>query len=161
MIRYLLTLLLLATTASAQVGIMTPRLGVMSVSSYSWTNAQVVAFGAVATGDLTMVTLPAKTAVINAYVIIDTAATQATTLTVACGRAGAAYIDYVVASDAKAAANTVYGDATVERGTNLTGYDIPSYTATTAVKCQFVAGTTLSTVLTSTGRLVLVTMLVP
>lgn len=124
-------------------------------SRYQWTNAMVVALGAATTGDITVATLPAKTNVLNALVVIDTACAGPTTLTVSAGRTGAAYIDWVVASDAKAAANTVYGDAVAERGTGLDGEfwgDLPSWTATTAVKAQFVSsGGDLNTVTTCTG----------
>jgi hypothetical protein len=96
------------------------------------------------------------------YVVILTADTSANGLTVACGRTSATFIDYIVASDAKAAANTVYGDASAERGTNLTGYDLPSYTGTTTISCHFIKTVTnLSTVLTSTGRVIIETALVP
>lgn len=106
---------------------------------YSWTNAQVVALGAALTGDITIATLPAKTVVTNAYVVIDSPGAVVTTLTVAVGRVSAGFIDYIVASDAKASANTVYGDASGERGTNLTGYDLPSYTSAVAVKAHFIS----------------------
>lgn len=130
--------------------------------SATWTNAQVVALGAATTGNITAFTLPAKTVVENAYVVITGQGAGTTTLTVSCGRTAAGYIDYIVASDAKAAANTVYGDASGERGTNLTGYDLPSYTATTDVICQFVStGANLDQVTGSTGRLILKTSLVP
>lgn len=130
--------------------------------SYTWTNAQVVALGAALTGDITVATLPAKTVVLNAYVVITGQAAGTTTLTVAVGRTSALFIDYIVASDAKAAVNTVYGDASAERGTNLVGYDLPSYTGTTTVTAHFIAtGTNLNTVTGSTGRVVLQTALVP
>lgn len=133
--------------------------------AYSWTNAMVVALGG-ASGDLGMVTLPAKTQVNNAYVVIDTAATQAATLTVSCGDAvgGTPFINWIVASDAKAAANTVYGDAVGERGTSIDTefYYLPSYTATTLVTCHFIIGAgTLADVTAFTGHLVLTTTLVP
>lgn len=132
------------------------------VSSFTWTNAMVVALGAATAGDITVATLPAKTVVRNAYVVITGTAAGTTTLTVAFGRTGAGYIDYIVASDAKVAANTVYGDASGERGTNLTGYDLPSYTGTTAVKVHFIStGANLDQVTGSTGRVILETSLVP
>lgn len=132
------------------------------IHSYTWTNAMVTALGATTAGDISVATLPAKEIVTNAYVIILTPDTSTNALTVACGRTSATYIDYIVASDAKAAANTVYGDASAERGTNLTGYDLPSYTGTTTVNCHFIKTTTnLNTVTGSTGRVILETMLVP
>jgi hypothetical protein len=121
----------------------------------------VTALGAVTSGDVLVATLPAKTFVKRVLVVITGAATGPATVTVSCGRTGATYIDYIVASDAKAAANTVYGDADAEIGTNLYSVsgddhridDFPSYTSTTAVYCQFVSsGANLSTVTGSTGR---------
>lgn len=128
---------------------------------YSWTNAMVTALGASPTGNISVVTLPAKTRVKNVYVVIDTACTNADSLTVSVGRTGADYIDYIVASDAKAVANTVYGDAAAERGTNLTGYDLPSYAGTTTLYARFVSGAAnLSTVTTCTGHVDIETELV-
>lgn len=134
--------------------------------SYAWTNAMVVALGAALTGDITVATLPAKTQINNAYVVIDTAAGGPTTLTVSCGDAigGTPFINYIVPSDAKAAANTVYGDAVAERGTaiDVEFYYVPSYTATTLVTCHFIATVAnLNTTTTSTGRLILTTTLLP
>lgn len=112
---------------------------------FTVSNAMVVALGANPTGDITVCTLPAKTVVRNVYVDVDTADTSANALTVACGRTGADYIDYIVASDAKS--QVMYGDAAVERGTNLTGYDLPSHTGTTDVKLHFIkTATNLDTV---------------
>lgn len=133
-----------------------------TIHSYTWTNAMVTALGASLTGDVTICTLPAKTVVKNVYVVITGAATGTTTLTVSVGRTSASYIDYIVASDAQAAANTVYGDASGERGTNLTGYDLPSYTGTTDVVAHFIStGSNLSAVTGSTGRVIIETALVP
>ena len=89
--------------------------------------------------------------------LLISAATNVVSLTVSVGRTGAAYIDYIKASSAMAAANTVYGAVVGDRGTNLTGYDLPSWTGTTAVYVQFVCNANLSTVLTSTGTIVLET----
>jgi hypothetical protein len=129
----------------------------------TWTNAQVVALGASLTGDITCVaTLPAKTAVTNTYMVITGQAAGVTTLTAAVGRVAAAYIDYIVASDAKAAVNTVYGDASAERGTNLVGYDLPSYTAATVIKIHFISTVqNLDQTTGSSGRVILKTEVVP
>lgn len=133
-----------------------------AMHSYSWSNSMITDLGAVTAGDVTVATLPAKTKVDNAYVIIGGAAAGTTTLTVACGRTGAGYIDYIVASDAQAAANTVYGDTAAERGTNLTGYDLPSYTGTTDVKCHFIStGGDLAAVTGSSGTVILETTKLP
>ncbi len=132
------------------------------VHKFSWTNAMIVALGAVANGDVTVCTLPAKTLVKNVYVVITGQGAGVATLSVAVGRTAAAYIDYVVASDAKATANTVYGDASGERGTNLVGYDLPSITGTTAVKAHFIATVqTLDATTGSTGDIYIETVTLP
>jgi len=132
------------------------------ITSYTWANAQVTGLGAVTTGDWIAFTLPARTQLKNMYVVITGAAGTVATLTVSCGRTAANYIDYIVASDAKAAANTIYGNDAAERGTNLTGYDLPSYTATTAVRCQFIStGGNLNTVTGSAGTIVVETVKIP
>lgn len=131
-----------------------------SLSKYQWTNAMVTGLGANLTGDLLVCTLPARTIVKNAYIVIDTAAGGVTTLTVALGRTGAGYTDYIAASDAKTTA--VYGDASGERGANLTGYDLPSFANFTDVYLHFIAtGTNLDTVTTSTGTVYLETITLP
>jgi hypothetical protein len=133
-----------------------------STHEYNWTNAMVVALGATTSGNISVVTLPAKTIVTNAYVVISTACAGPATLTVSLGRVAANYDDYIVASDATAAANTIYGDASAERGTGLTGYDLPSYTGTTTLNARFVStGGNLSTVTTCTGSVLLETALLP
>lgn len=133
-----------------------------ATSSFTWTNAQVTALGAGLTGDITVCTLPAKTIVVNAYVVVTAQAAGTTTLTGALGRVAAGYIDYIVASNLKVAANTVYGDASAERGTGLVGYDLGSYTATTAVKVHFISTVeNLDQVTTCTGTVILVTALLP
>jgi hypothetical protein len=132
------------------------------VTRLDWTNAMVTALGATTAGDVSIAVLPAKTIVVNAYIVITGAATGPAAVTVSVGRTSASYIDYIVASDAKAAANTVYGDASAERGTNLTGYDLPSYTGTTTVNAHFIStGANLSTVAASTGAIYLVTEKLP
>lgn len=132
--------------------------GTTITSEYLWTNAMVVALGASLTGDVKICTLPAKTYVINAYMIVTGTAAGVTTLTGALGRTSASYIDYIVALDLKVASNTVYGDASAERGTNLTGYDLPSVTGTTDVYMHFISTVAnLSSVTGSTGTIVLVT----
>ena len=130
------------------------------VTSYmweqDWTNTDVTTLGAVLSGTIKICTIPAKVIVRNAYVLIKTAAGGVTTLTVGFGRTGATYIDYIKASDAKAAANTLYGAVSGDRGTNLTGYDVPSVTAATDIYCIFTStGTNLNTVTTSTGTFIL------
>lgn len=133
-----------------------------SISKYSWTNAMVVALGANLAGDITVCTLPAKTVVKRVWVVITGAATGPTTLTVAIGRTGALYIDYIIALTAKATANTIYGAVVGDLGTNLTGYDLPSVTGTTAVKAHFLATVAnLDQTLASTGDVYIETLTLP
>lgn len=156
----------------ATVFLLAPTVGTMTATRtaaarkvlhrYDWTNAMVAALGAVTAGDIAVCTLRAKEVVTNAYVVINSPDGSANALTVALGTVSAGYIDLIVAKDAKAAANTVYGSATADRGTNLTGYFLSSYTATTVVNAHFVKTTTnLSTVTGSTGSVFIETMLLP
>lgn len=147
------------TTAYTDAGL---ALKLPITNKYTWNNAAIVALGANLTGEITVATLPAKTVVKNAYVVINTAATGSATLTVALGYTGGSYVDYIVASDARAAANTVYGDTSGERGTALTGYDLPSFTGTTDLKLHFISTVNnLDQVLTSTGTVYIETEILP
>lgn len=134
------------------------------VHKYSWTNAMVVA--AAGTSDkVDVCTLPAKTIVKQCYVVIGTAADQAATLTVQVGPSDDTD-GYIVASDAKAAANTVYGDALAELGDDLFStnhlFPLKSYTGTTLIQAQFVIGAgTLADVTSSTGHIFLTTQTLP
>lgn len=135
---------------------------------FSWTNAMITALGAVTSGDITVCTLPAKTVVTRAMIVVTTAATFGDTLTMSLGDTGAGYNDYVLAGSIKAAANTVYGDAPdgSETGTNLFSTffidRMPSFTGTTAVKVHVDGNATnLSGVTTSTGDVYLETYTLP
>jgi hypothetical protein len=130
--------------------------------AFTWTNAMVTALGATTTGDILVGTLPAKTVVVNAYMVIGTAETALTSLTGAVGRTGALFVDYIAASSLKAAASTVYGDAGAERGANLTGYDLPSYTGTTAVNLHLISGVeNLNTAVACTGTVFVTYSILP
>jgi hypothetical protein len=132
------------------------------VHKFDWTNAMIVALGANLTGDITICTLPAKTVVRRMWAVITGQAAGPTTLTVAVGRTGALYIDYIIALTLKAAANTVYGAVVGDLGTNLTGYDLPSYTSTTAVKAHFIATVAnLDQVTGSAGSIYIETITLP
>lgn len=138
-------------------------------SKFSWTNAMVVA-AASSSNKITVCTLPAKTIVHRCLVSINTAATQAATLTVQAGTA-ADTDGFVVASNAKATAGTVYGDGIAEQGVLLfvpgdtDDYHLehlPSWTATTVVEIEFVIGAgTLADVTASTGSVYLLTSTLP
>ncbi len=139
---------------------------------YTWTNAMVVAAGdTVTTFDVTVATLPAKTRVMQAYIVISTAATNmgAATLTAQLGT-DATFSNYLAAGSMLAAANTVYGDANAECGASLPGGGLyvghlPSWTATTDVKVRFITdgagGKDLADVLTCTGSVYLLTETLP
>jgi hypothetical protein len=107
--------------------------------------SDVAALGAVTSGDITICTLPAKAIVHEAFIVVDTQGTFGDTLTISFGSAGAGYDQLVVASDAKAADNTIYGAAQdgSETGTDLDNagswYSIGklySYTTTQALKAH-------------------------
>jgi hypothetical protein len=166
--RLLIVLLLFALPAVADIRVISRSQSDVNspFRAYAWTNAQVVALGAALTGDINMVTLPARTLVRNAYVVIDGAAVGVTTLTVSCGDAndGTPFDNYVLPSDAKAAANTVYGDAVGERGASIDVefYHVPSYTASKLVTCHFISTVdNLDQTTGSAGRLILETLSVP
>lgn len=139
---------------------------------YSWTNAMVVAAGdTITTFDVTVATLPAKTVVKKAYLVVSTAGTNmgGATLTATLGT-DAEFDNYLVSSNLLAAANTVYGDADAEVGSSLPGgglhvEHLPSWTATTAVKVRFgtdgAGGKDLADVLTCTGAVYLLTETLP
>jgi hypothetical protein len=71
------------------------------VYGHVWTNAEVAGLSG-KDAELKVATLPAKTVVRNAYVIVNTNETHLSDLTVALGRTGALYVDYIVASNTKA-----------------------------------------------------------
>jgi hypothetical protein len=132
--------------------------------SYAWTNAMLTAGAAATTWDVTVATLPAKTQLLDAVVVILTPQTAAGTLSVQCGDTGT-FVNYTCPTgcDAKAAANTVYGDALAERGIAIDTefWYLPSYTATTTVTCRFISNAAMSTMTASTGRVILTTRLLP
>ena len=141
-----------ALTPGTMTVVFNQRLRGIAWAGFRYTNAMIVALGASLTGDITVCTLPARTVILNSYLVVESAATNGGTLTMAVGRTAAAYVDYIGASDIKAVANTVYGDTAGERGANLTGYDMPSYTATTAVVAHCISTVVnLSTTTTAQG----------
>lgn len=162
-------------TALASAGVAALTAGTLTVvksaqvrtawHEFAWTNAMVVA-AAGTSNKINVCTLPAKTLVHRCLIVIGTAATQGATLTVSAGTA-ADTGGYVFASNAKAAANTVYGDAAGDIGALLlvadhTTDDLASYTTTTVVQIEFVIGAgTLADVTASTGRVILFTAALP
>lgn len=102
--------------------------------------------GAVTSCEYTVATLPAKSVVHSALLVVETQGAFGDTLGATVGVSGAAYDDWLSGNagatlDLKAASGTVYGDADAERKNGagvmpdadvLANY-MPSYTATTAV----------------------------
>lgn len=127
---------------------------------YQWTNATIVAGAGGLTLDATVGTIPAKSQPLSAYVIVDGQATFAAgTLKAGLGVAGTTYVDWIVSSDIKAAAGTVYGDAAAERGTDMA---IKFYTTAQTVKSQFIAGAgDLANVTGSSGTIYVTYMVFP
>ena len=124
--------------------------------TYNWDNADIVGLGATTSADILVTALKDGQVVKNVFVVVRNPASNVTTLTISCGRTGAAYIDYIVASDAKAAANTIYGNDSAERGTNNTGYDFVVFSGATDIKCQFIStGGNLADVLDSSGQVII------
>jgi hypothetical protein len=153
---------------SLPIGALTGGLTASSVraiiTKFSWVNADVVSLGAATSGNLLVTTLPAKTLVQSARIVITGQGAGPTTLTCGLGITASLYVDYIVAKDAKAAANTIYGNVFADLGTNLSALvgSLPSLSTTTAVNLQFVSTVAnLSTVTGSTGTVYLETILLP
>ena len=92
--------------------------------------------------------------------MIGTAATTTAATTVSLGVAGTTYVDWVVASSAKAAAATIYGDATAENATENTGHLI--YATDKTIYAQFLpASGTMADSLTSSGTIYVVYQTLP
>lgn len=126
----------------------------------SWTAAMVAALGGGTTGNLKVATLPAKTLIRNTILRVETPYSDPTTLTASVGTVATDYIDLVVASNAKV--QGTYGDASAERGTNATGYYIPSLSGTTDVYVQFViSGGVLSDIDSFAGYVILDYVVLP
>jgi hypothetical protein len=122
----------------AQVDATTPTSGTFGVITKSWTNADVILGTGATTYNWFVGTLPAKSQMLSAYVTVDTQATLAAgTLKAGVGVAGTTYVDWVVSSDIKAAAATLYGNAAAERGTDAA---IQYYTTAKPIYTQFIAG---------------------
>ena len=158
--------LTLTATAPTAGGLTVATAGLINtvLNKYSWTNAMITALGATTTGDLTVCTLPAKTLVKKAFVVITGQAAGTTTLTLAVGRTTALFIDYIVAKDAKVAANTVYGQLVAELGTNLSALtgDLPSLSGTTDIKMHLISTVqNLSSCTGSSGDIYLETIQLP
>lgn len=123
------------------------------LSSLLLDNADVVGLGAVTTGNLTIATIPAKMEIEDMKAVVTSAAVGPTTVAMSCGRTGASYIDYLTSQSVKA--QVLIGETSGDRGANLTGFDIPNYSGTTPLICQFIStGANLSTVTGFAARII-------
>lgn len=130
---------------------------------WHWNNGDVTALDTTTTtqtGNIKLGTLPAGCIVKRAIIHVDSAASGVTTLTISCGIASSAYVDYILAASAKSVA--WLGDANSEEGASLkistTGQN-DSFVATASdVYLQFITTTGseyLHSVLTSSGTVYL------
>lgn len=134
----------------------------------AWTNAMLAACGAGATCDITIGTLQARIMVKRALIEVTGQATHASTLTMSLGTA-AGGTQYVLASDLKAAAGTLYGDAVAETGASLKDSGntawvdhIPAFGTTQALNVRLTAGAgNVNSVTGSTGAVLLLLELIP
>lgn len=127
---------------------------------YDWTNSTITAGAGGTSIDVTIGTLPAKSQVLSVYAILAGQATFAAgTLTLGVGRTATAYVDLLVASDLKAVAATIYGNAAAERATDAA---IQYLASQTTVKAQFLAGAgDLTNVTGSSGTIYLLYVTYP
>jgi len=126
--------------------------------TYTWTNADIVT-ACPATLDclIPLINFPAKTKVHHAHLFLTGSAAGPTTLTGSVGRVAAAYIDLLTAGNMKAAANTLYGDASAEVGSQMlaNGY-LTSWTATSQMNFRLLAtGANIDTVTGFSGYIVI------
>lgn len=139
-------------TAGSGTGVTLLSLGKVETTVYKVTVASTNFIAAAVTADVTLATLPAKTAV--AWMIADVTQTFAcsatcttSTLSMTCGKTAGGN-EYLASFDADAAA-AQFGDAQGELGTALKTAtppstpigDMPSWSATTAVQCRLTSGT--------------------
>lgn len=166
------------TTVSGNLVLNDPKLttgtlasvnGIVStiVTKYTWNNANVVACGSNLTCDITAGTIPANYIVKRVLMVVLNPAANIGTLTVSLGITAASYDDYILASDIKASANTIYGDLLAELGASMQDYlgNIPSLTGATALKIHLIAtdggANTLADVTGSSGVIFIETMKLP
>lgn len=111
--------------------------GYLTTGSWSGTIGYSDFSTAATTNDVTLVTLPANALLQYMILVVDTPATFADTYILSIGSSGS-YDQIITDSDGKAAADTVYGDSDLERGSDLPDADhmgskLYSYTATQAI----------------------------
>ena len=132
------------------------------ISKFQWTNADIVALGAVLNGTMKFTTLPARTLVKRVWMNIVGQGAGVATLTASFGRTSANYIDYMTAQDAKAAAGTSYYLTAVLGGNMPAQGDVPSLSSTTDLYVRWVStGSNLNTVTGSAGEIFLETFVMP
>jgi len=135
----------------ALVDATTPTSGSYGFIKKEWTNAEIVAAGTGGTSaNIAVGTLPANSRPVAIYLINDTQATFAAgTLTASVGVVGTAYTDWLAASNVKATAATIYGNAAAEKGSEFGSL---YYTTAKSIYLQFAGGAgDLKDVTTCTG----------
>lgn len=123
-----------------------------------------MALGAALTGDITIATVPARTVIYRVWMAITGQAAGVATLTGSIGKTAAAYADYFLTKDLKAAVNTLYGQVVGDYAAAMALYcgDMPSFTAATAIKLHLIStGANLSAVTGSSGVIILETTVLP
>jgi len=140
---------LATTTATTTAAASTPH---SAIIKRTWTNAEVVASAGGTSVNISVGKLPANSRPAAIYMINDTQATFAAgTLTGSVGVAGTAYVDWIVASNLKATAATVYGNAAAEKGSEFGSL---FYTTAKDIYLQVLAGAgDLANVTTCTGTI--------
>jgi hypothetical protein len=138
------------------------------IQKLSWTNAQIVALGHI-TGpaEITLITLPPRTAVANAWIVITGQAAGTGVCTATVGY-NSPFTDYLKSFNLQGPPNSFGGNVFASRGTRLDPTtapkvynDIPSLTGSTAIKMSFTVDTFLDQVTGSSGDVFLQTYVLP
>jgi hypothetical protein len=100
--------------------------------------SDVAALGAVTSGDITLLSLPVKSVIMDVFMVVETAfvGTSISALTASVGKTTAEFEDAV--TDGSILATGVFGDATGERGTTITNA-LQSVSAAVDLKVHFAA----------------------
>lgn len=138
-------------TAGSATGLTVDSVGVLQRQVYKVTIDRTAFVSAATTSDVTIGTLPAKTAVVSVYAQVTqtfacTATCTSSTLSMMLGK-GAGGAEYLASGLDIDAATTVFGDADAEMGTLMTraaaiqGGTMNSFSATQAVVMRLTSGT--------------------
>lgn len=133
-----------------------------AVAQYRWDNSIIA--GLSGTSDTLIVTsLPAKTILLRAFIVITGQAAGPTTVAATLGTNATNYDNMLASASLKVAANTIYGNASAERGTaNGSGDGFISYNTETDLILKVTSsGGNLSTVTGSGGMIFLEYIILP